>query len=170
MMCSLSRFAPPSPQQTKPTPTTLYPQGKKNVHPRSSRPERIFAESIIRGVFPHGVIHHAIHGIFLRENSSPDIRGLRCRCSAHSINRPLPELTTTLYPRNQGAGQMAETSRFPLTRMAIARVFANLTVCALPLSERACLEKAINLADHLYARAYTIKEKGQSWRSSDGDE
>ncbi len=55
-------------------------------------------------------------------------------------------------------------TRFPNTRMALARLFANLAVCALPASETACRDVAIKLAWLTKIRANTIKIKGQHWR------
>ncbi|PDT15886.1 hypothetical protein CO670_15435 [Rhizobium sp. J15] len=58
-------------------------------------------------------------------------------------------------------------SKFPLTRFALARVFANLAICALPASERYCLDVGFGFADLLKIRANTIKIKGQNWRHAD---
>jgi hypothetical protein len=53
---------------------------------------------------------------------------------------------------------------FPNTRMALARLFANLMILSLPRTERHCLSQAFDLADLLKARAQTIKIKGQYWK------
>jgi len=58
-------------------------------------------------------------------------------------------------------------SRFPNTRMALARIFANLTICALPKSETACLDVAFGFYDLLQQRAHTIKVKGQQWKAEE---
>lgn len=58
-------------------------------------------------------------------------------------------------------------SRFPLFRLALARIFANLAICALPASERYCLDVGFGFADLLKIRANTIRVKGQSWHHSD---
>lgn len=60
-------------------------------------------------------------------------------------------------------------SRFPNTRMAFARIFANLSICALPASERGCLDVAFSYADLLHQRAHTIWTKGQNWKADDAD-
>lgn len=59
-------------------------------------------------------------------------------------------------------------SRFPNTRFALARIFANLTLCALPRSETGCLDVGFAFYDLLKQRAYTIKIKGQDWKADDG--
>lgn len=56
-------------------------------------------------------------------------------------------------------------SRFPRTRFALARVFANLAICALPASERYCIDAGFGFADLLKIRANTIRVKGQEWRA-----
>lgn len=58
---------------------------------------------------------------------------------------------------------MSET-RFPNTRMALARLFANLAILAIPLSERYCLSVGFEFAGLLKERAHTIKVKGQHWK------
>ncbi|MDM9619113.1 hypothetical protein [Rhizobium sp. S96] len=55
-------------------------------------------------------------------------------------------------------------SRFPNTRMAVARLLANMSICALPTSERVCIDVASYYSDLLRIRAQTIREKGQHWR------
>lgn len=58
-------------------------------------------------------------------------------------------------------------SRFPLIRFALARLFANLAICALPISEGYCIDVGFGFADLLKIRANTIRVKGQEWRHSD---
>jgi hypothetical protein len=58
-------------------------------------------------------------------------------------------------------------SRFPRTRFAFARIFVNLAICALPSSERYCLDVGFGFADLLKIRANTIRIKGQDWRHED---
>lgn len=60
-------------------------------------------------------------------------------------------------------------SRFPNTRMAFARLFANLSICALPATEKACIGVGFGYADLLLSRAHTISKKGQYWRVEDDE-
>lgn len=60
-------------------------------------------------------------------------------------------------------------SRLPNTRFALARVFANLTIMALPKNERFCLDAAFSLADLLLNRAVTIRKMWQDWNASGRD-
>lgn len=56
-------------------------------------------------------------------------------------------------------------TRWPNTRMALARIFANLALCALPMEERACLDVGFSFADLLKHRAQTILAKGSRWKA-----
>lgn len=56
-------------------------------------------------------------------------------------------------------------TRFPVTRMAFARVFANLAILALPKEERACIDVGFGFADLLKYRTATIRAKGQDWKA-----
>ena len=49
-------------------------------------------------------------------------------------------------------------TRFPYARMALARIFANLAICALPSQERGALDAGFSFADLLKHRATTIRE------------
>lgn len=61
-------------------------------------------------------------------------------------------------------------SRFPYTRMSLAKIFANLTLLAIPRTETACLDVGFAFYDLLKARTYTIKVKGQEWKAEGGRE
>lgn len=50
-------------------------------------------------------------------------------------------------------------TRFPLFRIGLARLFANLSLVALPLNERGCLDVGFAYVDLLKHRSATIREK-----------
>jgi len=52
-------------------------------------------------------------------------------------------------------------SRFPVARMALARIFANLAIVALPRDELDCLNTAFYFADQLKARAVVVKDEAE---------
>lgn len=53
-------------------------------------------------------------------------------------------------------------SRFPNTRLALARLFANLAICCLPMSERGCIDTGFAFADLLLHRATSVREQTAS--------
>lgn len=69
------------------------------------------------------------------------------------VNSLLAELVIT-------SAKATRVSRFPITRMALARIFANLSICALPAYEKGCLDVGFAFVDLLHNRAKTIKDKG----------
>lgn len=57
-------------------------------------------------------------------------------------------------------------TRFPYTRLAIARLFANLALVALPKEERGCLDLGFTFADLLKHRAFTIRPRQSDAQST----
>lgn len=52
-------------------------------------------------------------------------------------------------------------TRFPMTRFAWARIFANLSILCIPKEERGCLDVGFVFADLLLHRFTQIKEQAK---------